>query len=119
MSVQPFEFRILSHQGIKNLRGANGLYDRLLSSVHQLEQIVQQKNWEQAEDKSKYATEAWKKISNRVQYSVEREYMHEITGVLARIKGGVKAEDDKAILEEIYFFYDLWDNLGEQPQFKQ
>ncbi|WP_268236519.1 hypothetical protein [Caldalkalibacillus thermarum] len=31
---------------------------------------------------------------------------------LARIKGSVEAEDDQALLVDIYYFYELWDSLG-------
>lgn len=90
-----------------------GSDDRLLHSIQQLEKETKEKNWIEAKKRSTYATKAWNKISNRVQYSVERDYMYDISGTLARIKGGIEAEDDKAIIEEIYYFYDLWDNLGE------
>lgn len=86
--------------------------DRLLEAVQQLEKNVKNKEWGQAEERAQYAGEAWKKIVNRIQFSVEREYMFEITGALSRIKGGVKAKDDQAVMEEIYFFYDLFDSLG-------
>lgn len=89
-----------------------GKDDRLLYSVKQLEHNVKDKNWNEAKKNSTYANKAWSKISNRVQYSVERDYMYDISGTLSRIKGGIEVEDDKAIIEEIYFFYDLWDNLG-------
>lgn len=86
--------------------------DRLLEAVQKLEADVKHKQWDQANDHIEYALKAWNKVVNRVQFSVEREYMLEISGALARIKGGIKAEDDKAIMEEVYFFYDLWGNLG-------
>jgi len=89
-----------------------GQDDRLLEAVQNLEKDVKNKEWDQAEKQIDQAITAWKKIVNRIQFSVEREYMFEINGTLARIKGGVEAKDDQAILEEIYFFYDLFDGLG-------
>jgi hypothetical protein len=94
------------------LKQPMGKDDRVLEAVQQLEKNVKGKDWEQAKERSKYAMKAWKKVVNRIQFSAEREYMFEISGTLSRIHGGIEAEDDKAILEEIYYFYDLWDNLG-------
>ncbi|MGC5772357.1 DUF4363 family protein [Paenibacillus pabuli] len=90
-----------------------GADDRLLESIHKLEKQVEGKQWTEAKSQVDYAMNAWKKIVNRIQFSVERETIYDILGTLARIKGGVAAEDDKAIMEEIYYFYVLWDNLGD------
>jgi hypothetical protein len=94
------------------LKQPMGEDDRLLEAIQQLEKKVKGKDWKQANERSTYAMKAWKKVVNRIQFSTEREYMLEISGVLSRIQGGIEAEDDKAIIEEIYYFYDLWDNLG-------
>ncbi|WP_374019511.1 DUF4363 family protein [Paenibacillus thiaminolyticus] len=89
-----------------------GSEDRLLESLQSMEKHVKKKDWNQAKDKIEYASKAWKRIVNRVQFSVEREYMYGISGTLSRIRGGIEAKDDSSILQEIYFFYDLWENLG-------
>lgn len=94
------------------LKQPMGNDDRIVEAIQQLEKNVKKKDWEKANERSKYAMKAWKKVVNRIQFSTEREYMFEISGALARIQGGIEAEDDKAIIEEIYYFYDLWDNLG-------
>ncbi|MNC82891.1 hypothetical protein D3C75_1366010 [compost metagenome] len=57
--------------------------------------------------------QGWHRIVNRIQFSVERESIYDILGALARIQGGIAAQDDQAIMEEIYYFYALWDNLGD------
>ena len=90
--------------------------DRLLESIQTLEKQVEGKQWTEAKSQVNYAMQAWDKVVNRIQFSVERETIYDILGTLARIKGGVAAEDDKAIMEEIYYFYVLWDNLGDQVQ---
>ncbi|MEO2258577.1 DUF4363 family protein [Paenibacillus amylolyticus] len=87
--------------------------DRLLESIQILEKQVKGEKWTEATSQVDYAMKAWDKIVNRIQFSVERETIYDILGTLARIKGGVAAEDDKAIMEEIYYFYVLWDNLGD------
>lgn len=87
--------------------------DRLLESIQTLEKQVEGKKWTEAKSQVDYSMQAWEKIVDRIQFSVERETIYDILGTLARIKGGVAAEDDKAIMEEIYYFYVLWDNLGD------
>lgn len=105
-------FSIALMTGGSLLKEPFGEDDRLKEAIQKLEADVKNKQWKQARDHAQYALTAWNKVVNRIQFSVEREYMLEISGSLARIKGGIEAEDDKAIMEEIYFFYDLWDNLG-------
>jgi len=78
-----------------------------------LEKQVEAKQWTQAKSEIEYALKAWDRIVNRIQFSVERETIYDILGTLARMKGGVAAKDDKAIMEEIYYFYVLWENLGD------
>ncbi|WP_338587075.1 DUF4363 family protein [Paenibacillus sp. Y5S-9] len=90
-----------------------GKDDRLLESVQMLEKQVEGKQWTEAKSQINYAMQAWDKVVNRIQFSVERESIYDILGTLARMKGGVAAQDDKAIMEEIYYFYVLWDNLGD------
>jgi hypothetical protein len=105
-------FSIALMTGGSLLKEPFGEDDRLNEAIQNLEADVKNKQWKQARDHAQYALIAWNKVVNRIQFSVEREYMLEISGSLARIKGGIEAEDDKAIMEEIYFFYDLWENLG-------
>ncbi|MDN4602227.1 DUF4363 family protein [Paenibacillus sp. F6_3S_P_1C] len=95
------------------LKKPMGTNDRLLESVQKLEKEVQAKNWTEAKTQVDYAMKAWDRIVNRVQFSVERETVYEILSTLARIEGGVVAKDDKGIMAEIYYFYVLWDNLGD------
>ncbi|WP_145408562.1 DUF4363 family protein [Paenibacillus xylanexedens] len=90
-----------------------GTEDRLLASVQSLEKQVQNKQWREAKSEAEYAMNAWDHIVNRIQFSVERETIYDILGTLARIKGGIAAQDDQALLEEIHYFYVLWDNLGD------
>lgn len=89
-----------------------GKDDRLYETVHQIEADVKEKNWDKASNNINYAETAWEKIVRRIQFSVEKEYIFQINETLARIKGGIEVKDDKAIMEEIYYFYELWDKLA-------
>ncbi|GGH49821.1 DUF4363 family protein [Paenibacillus silvae] len=90
-----------------------GTQDRLFESIQLLEKHVQDKQWTKAKAQVDYAMQAWDRIVNRIQFSVERETIYDILGALARMQGGIAAKDDQAIMEEIYYFYALWDNLGD------
>lgn len=93
-----------SRPGLRQfLKQPLGKEDRLLEAVQSIEQHVEKKNWKQAKDKVEYASNAWRRIVNRIQYSVEREYMYDISGILSRIRGGIVAKDDASVMEEVYF----------------
>jgi len=94
---------------LKNPLGEN---DHVFDAVQQIEHHAKNEDWTQARERARYAVSAWEKVVNRIQFSVERDHMIEISGTLARIQGGVEARDKNAILEEVYYFYDLWRNLG-------
>ncbi|ADC51709.1 hypothetical protein BpOF4_18340 [Alkalihalophilus pseudofirmus OF4] len=89
-----------------------GSDDHLLSYIQNVEENVKAENWEQADQEHQKAERAWRKISKRVQYSVERDDMMAITEVLSRIEGGIKAKDEPTILPDIYYFYGIWKDLG-------
>ncbi|GAA5417814.1 hypothetical protein Pryu01_02890 [Paraliobacillus ryukyuensis] len=86
--------------------------DQLYESIYQIETNVKEKAWKKANKNINYAEAAWKKIVRRIQFSVEKEYIIDLNGTLSRIKGGIAARDDKAIMEEVYYFYELWHNLA-------
>lgn len=89
-----------------------GDQDRVYDSFEKLEDYVGDKEWDKAEKEVDYTAKAWKKVVNRIQFSAEREYMLDIAGVIAKIEGSIKIKDQEAILQEIYYFYSLWENLG-------
>lgn len=86
--------------------------DDVLGLVREMEQLAKGENWEGAWAKSVAANEAWHHVVNRIQFSVEREMILEISGSLAKMQGAVQAEDASAMLQEVYYFYDLWSNLS-------
>ncbi|MDQ0337586.1 hypothetical protein J2S00_000356 [Caldalkalibacillus uzonensis] len=98
--------------GGKYLKQPFGEDDKVYEAIQQLETLAKNKDWEQARERIDYASKAWQKVVNRIQFSVERETVFEISGALARMKGSVEAEDDQALLVDIYYFYELWDSLG-------
>ncbi len=86
--------------------------DDVLGLVQELEQLTKKEDWESAWMTAQAAHDAWQRVVNRIQFSVEREIIFQISGSLAKMQGAVQAEDASAILQEIYYFYDLWSNLA-------
>ncbi|WP_070121226.1 DUF4363 family protein [Bacillus marinisedimentorum] len=89
-----------------------GEHDRVEEAVRQTELAIEKKDWEEASRNLKKAEKAWDKVANRVQFSVERQYMYDIGVTLARLKGNIKAEDRAGALAETETFYLLWEELG-------
>ncbi|MFO7263845.1 MAG: hypothetical protein A6D91_00440 [Bacillaceae bacterium G1] len=87
--------------------------DDVLALVREVERLSEGEQWEEARAKALAAHQAWHHVVNRIQFSVEREMMMEISGTLAKIQGAVRAEDTAAVLQEIHYFYELWSNLAE------
>ncbi len=93
------------------LKEPMGQSDDVFGAFKSMEKLVVAEDWERAKKAHKRAEQAWDVVSNRIQFSVERESMLEIAASLARSKGGIESQDKQAVLSEIYYFYDLWDNL--------
>ncbi|MCD5322868.1 MULTISPECIES: DUF4363 family protein [Pontibacillus] len=89
-----------------------GEQDRVFESFQKLEDYTKGEEWEKAQEEVDYTAKAWKKVVNRIQFSAEREYMLDIAGVIAKIEGSIRIQDKEAIIQEIYYFYSLWENLG-------
>lgn len=89
-----------------------GGQDDLLGQVRTLEQLVSQGDWSAAETKAAEAATSWKRIVKRIQFSTERAKISEIGGILARLQGSVKARDPQGAMQEIYYFYEEWNDFG-------
>lgn len=100
---------MISGQWLKQPWGKD---DQVIESLHQLEVQVKNKNWAKAEEQHQLTQKYWKKVANRIQFSVERESMFEINSSISKIRGAIEAKDEATVLTEIYHLYNLWDNLG-------
>ncbi|WP_179107225.1 DUF4363 family protein [Sediminibacillus massiliensis] len=89
-----------------------GQDDQLYKRMTQLETHITKQDWDRAEADLIYLEKAWDKVSKRVQFSVEKGNMAEISGILARIEGGIVSRDISSTREEIHFFYYQWDEIG-------
>jgi len=86
--------------------------DDVLKHVQLVQKTVKTEEWQQANNEWKEATQAWEKVKNRIQFSVERDFIEDIDDELATIKGAIVAKNiDRAIIasERIKI---IWDELG-------
>ncbi|WP_217585805.1 DUF4363 family protein [Lentibacillus saliphilus] len=110
-SAMLFLFVVVMNSG-SMLKKPYGQDDRVYEAVKQLETHVKEERWEHAEKDIQYIERAWKKVVNRIQFSVEKDNMEEISQTISHMKGQVYIRDDQAIFEHIYYYYDLWDRLA-------
>jgi len=86
--------------------------DRVIEKVEKIESFTKEKNWIQAKNQLQEGIQAWEKVKNRIQFSVERDFLLEIDNKFATLKGAIKAKDEKVVIttgEELKF---VWKELG-------
>ncbi|MCL7748380.1 DUF4363 family protein [Halalkalibacter alkaliphilus] len=94
------------------LKEPMGDQDELLKSVQNIEQHVKRNEWQEAKREHTYTKKAWTIVSKRIQYSVGKESLSEVSQILSRMEGAIEANDANVTLVEAYSFYELWENLG-------
>ena len=104
-----FSILLLSGSWLKNPLGND---DRIFESIKKLECYAKQEKWNEAKLQVDYADKAWEKIVNRIQFSIEREDVYAILELLSRVRGAIVAKDKEAIIQEVYYFYKKWENVG-------
>lgn len=85
--------------------------DNVLLYIESLKKDVEKENWNQAKQDIVKVKSAWKIVGRRVQFSVERTHMDAIDMKIARIIGGIWAEDKNSVLIELSEFIGHWDDL--------
>lgn len=89
-----------------------GHNDDLLLHIEHVETYIDALEWDKAKKAHRKAANAWDIISKRVQFSVERDDMQAIQETIAKIEGGIQEENPSQVYPELYYFYDLWADLG-------
>ena len=72
---------------------------------------VSSDNWNKATVDIDNLEKAWKKILPRIQFSVERDELYNISTNIARLKASAIAEDKSSALLELYTVMENWDEL--------
>lgn len=68
--------------------------------------------WKEAEADIEKLKAAWKEVVPRIQFSVERDIIMDISLNLARLRGAIEAEDKPGALMELSEVHQLWQALG-------
>lgn len=79
--------------------------------VTQLLEDVRSDNWINAEDNVIKLEAAWKKISRRIQFSVELVDIFDINNNIARLKGAITGKDKTNAFMELYEIQENWSLL--------
>lgn len=79
--------------------------------VTELLEDVRTDKWSNAEDNVIKLEAAWKKISRRIQFSVELVDIFDINNNIARLKGAISGKDRTNALMELYQIQENWSLL--------
>lgn len=101
---------MLSGQWLKHSIGKE---DDVIKGMTMLEQAVKEEDWDAAANHVEVIDSAWRQVVKRIQFSVERERIREVDAAIVRLKAAVSVQDEKKVIEEVEFFYMIWDTLGE------
>jgi hypothetical protein len=84
----------------------------IVTLVREIEELVFEENWEDANSKITETTKVWEKNIKIIQYGVERDRIFEIDESLAKIKGAILTKNKSNAIQDVYVFYRIWDDLG-------
>ena len=86
--------------------------DDVIQAISKLEIEAKNENWENADHQLERAINAWNKIKNRIQFSVERTFLDDVDNELATIKGAIRAKDLSMLIISVEKIKFLWTILG-------
>lgn len=86
--------------------------DDVMKQVNLVEESVNKSQWQDAEIEINKGLASWEKVKNRIQYSVERNYLEDIEGEMASLKGAIRAKDRDTAIITIEKIRRMWRELG-------
>ncbi|GBF12363.1 DUF4363 family protein [Tepidibacillus infernus] len=86
--------------------------DDVIGQINKVEKLVDEGKWKEADQELKQGFKAWEKVKNRIQFSVERDFLEEVENEMATMKGAIKAKDQKTLITTIERLKIIWDDLG-------
>ena len=87
--------------------------DDVMKQIRMIEQSVKKSEWDDASSRLDKSFRAWGKVKNRIQFSVERDFLEEMDSELGVLKGAIKAEDEKYAILTVEKIRVLWEELGQ------
>ncbi|HEX2953540.1 MAG TPA: DUF4363 family protein [Bacillota bacterium] len=77
-----------------------------------LERLIRQSQWQSAAVEWNGTERDYRKVTIRIQFSVERDELNRIDDLLARVKGAIVTKDRQAALVELFEAEQHWKQLG-------
>jgi hypothetical protein len=84
----------------------------ILNLVKEIESNISKEEWKIANEKITKVGKKWEKSIRIIQFGVERDRIFEIDESLAKMKGGILTKNKEGVMQEVYVFYRIWDDLG-------
>lgn len=94
---------------LKRPRNAN---EDVALHINKVREAAMADDWARAQADLKQLQLAWHTIIRRVQFSVERDEIRELTRTLARLGGALAAQDKPSALMELAEAEEHWTDLG-------
>jgi hypothetical protein len=83
----------------------------VVAFVEQSIEHVKVEKWDMLHQDIANIDNAWKKIIPRIQFSVERDEIYNISLNIARLKGSIQSDDKTSTLIELNEIIENWDEL--------
>ena len=93
------------------LKKPRSVNDDVVMYIKVVTEDVKGENWNKADEDTKKLTDAWKKITPRLQFSCERDEIYNISINIARLNGIVMGKDKNAAFVELSEMYENWIEL--------
>lgn len=102
---------VLIMTGGNYLKKPRNVNDDVVMYIKVITEDVKRENWDKAEENTKKLSDAWKKVTPRIQFSVQRDEIYNISVNIARLKGIVMGRDKTAAFVELSEMYENWIEL--------
>lgn len=98
-------------QSVRFLKKPIGKDDDFNQIIIDLREEVDNENWDEVNKGIDDLNMAWMTLVSRIQFSVERDEINNMSNSIARLKGSAKANDKSNSMIELYETYNIWTNL--------
>ena len=102
---------VMIMQSTRFLKKSFGENDGVAEIFDELFDEIDNENWEDISKGVEDLEVAWGIVVSRLQFSVERDEINNISNNIARLKGAVQAKDKVNVLMELYQAHNNWKNL--------
>lgn len=94
------------------LKQPTGKDDDFNQIIMDLIEEIDNESWDEVNNGLNDLDKAWMTIVSRIQFSVERDEINNLSNSIARLKGAAKANDKSNSMVELYETYNIWINIA-------